>query len=153
MEPPAEGIRRYLRPEPRLRFGLLLGRTRAARACIDLSDGLADGVRQIAQESGVGAVIDALSLPIHPDSRRTVAGGPQPTHALDATVFDAIAGGEDYELLFTSPPKLGGRLNGVRRLVKDLPVTRIGQVTADRAIVLEINGRKEELPSGFQHFA
>jgi thiamine-monophosphate kinase len=157
MEPPGEGIRRYLRPEPRLRFGLLLGRNRAARACIDLSDGLADGVRQIAQESGVGAVIDAPSLPIHPDSRRPAAGGPQPTHAFeagfDATVLDAIAGGEDYELLFTSPPKLRGRLNGVRRLVNDLPVTRIGHVTADRAIVLEINGRKEELPGGFQHFA
>src|SRR5947199_10700677 len=35
---------RYLRPEPRVRLGLLLGRNRAASACVDLSDGLADGV-------------------------------------------------------------------------------------------------------------
>src|SRR5688500_19687064 len=40
-------VMRYLRPEPRTRFGLALSRNRAARACIDLSDGLADGVRQI----------------------------------------------------------------------------------------------------------
>ena len=36
-------------------FGLMLGRNRAARACIDLSDGLADGVRQIGEASGLGS--------------------------------------------------------------------------------------------------
>jgi thiamine-monophosphate kinase len=145
MEPLAEGVRRYLRPEPRLRFGVLLGRNRAARACIDLSDGLADGVRKIAHASGVGAVIDAHSVPIEPYSR-------QRTNLCDA-VFEALRGGEDYELLFTVPPKSRGRLNGVRRLVKDLPITKIGRATADRAIVLDIDGRMEQLPSGFQHFA
>ena len=49
-------IMRYRRPEPRTRFGLMLGRNRAARACIDLSDGLADGVRQIGNASGLGAI-------------------------------------------------------------------------------------------------
>ena len=146
MEPLAEGIRRYLRPEPRLRFGVLLGRNRAARACIDLSDGLADGVRQIVHASGVGAASMPTRVPTEPYSR-------QRTNLRDA-VFEALrGGGEDYELLFTVPPKSRGRLNGVRRLVKDLPITKIGRATADRAIVLEIDGRKEELPSGFQHFA
>ena len=32
---------RYLRPEPRLRAGLMLGQHKAATACIDLSDGIA----------------------------------------------------------------------------------------------------------------
>ena len=32
-------VERYLRPEPRVRAGLLLGRNRAATSCIDLSDG------------------------------------------------------------------------------------------------------------------
>jgi thiamine-monophosphate kinase len=141
MEPLAEGIRRYLRPEPRLRFGMLLGRNRAARACIDLSDGLADGVRQIAQASGVGAVIDAHALPIQPKRAK-----------MFEAISEAIGGGEDYELLFTVSPKLRGRLNGVRRLVKDLAITRIGRVTANRAVVLDMDGRIEELPSGFEHF-
>jgi hypothetical protein len=44
---------KFLRPEPRVRAGVLLGRNRAASACIDLSDGLADGLRQIAGASGV----------------------------------------------------------------------------------------------------
>ena len=42
----------------------------ARAACIDLSDGLADGVRQIGEASGVGAVIDADALPIEPGARR-----------------------------------------------------------------------------------
>ncbi|HXT32426.1 MAG TPA: thiamine-phosphate kinase, partial [Vicinamibacterales bacterium] len=46
---------RHRRPEPRVRVGALLGRNRAATACMDLSDGLADGVRQIAEASGTGA--------------------------------------------------------------------------------------------------
>ena len=37
-------VERYRRPEPRVRLGLLVGRNRAASACVDLSDGLADAV-------------------------------------------------------------------------------------------------------------
>lgn len=128
---------RYLRPEPRTRFGLLLGRNRAARACIDLSDGLADGIRQMGDASGLGAVIDAHALPIEPKS---------------VGLHDALSGGEDYELLFSVSPKLRRRLNGVLRLAKNLPVTRIGRLTADRAFVLDVSGKMEPLPAGFEHF-
>ena len=127
---------RYRRPEPRLRFGILLGRNRAARACVDLSDGLADGIRQIGEASGVGAVIDASAVPIE----------------CGATLPDALSGGEDYELLFAVSPKLRRRLEGVRRLTKDLAVTRIGRLTSDHAFLLERDGRTEKLPRGFAHF-
>jgi thiamine-monophosphate kinase len=128
--------RRYRRPEPRLRLGMLLGRNRAARACVDLSDGLADGIRQIGSASGVGAVIDAGAIPVEPD----------------ASLQDALSGGEDYELLFAVAPKLRRRLEGVRRLTKDVAVTRIGRLTADRRFLLERGGTTEELPRGFTHF-
>ena len=128
---------RYLRPEPRLRFGLMLGRNLAARACIDLSDGLADGVRQIGQASGLGAIIDAEALPIEEG----------------ATLHDALGGGEDYELLFAVSPRLRARLKSVRRLVKDLGVTRIGRLTSDRAMLVSRHGGTEALPAGFAHFA
>src|SRR5690606_25392128 len=55
----ADCVTRHRRPEPRTRLGRLLGRNRAASACMDLSDGLADAVRQIATASGTGARIDA----------------------------------------------------------------------------------------------
>ena len=104
-------VDRYRRPEPRTRFGLMLGRNRAARACIDLSDGLADGVRQIGEASGLGAVIDAGALPIEEG----------------ATLHDALGGGEDYELLFAVSPRMRSRLRHARRLVNDSAVTRIGR--------------------------
>jgi thiamine-monophosphate kinase len=127
---------RYRRPEPRLRFGVLLGRNRAARACIDLSDGLADGVRQLGRASGVGAVIDATALPIDKG----------------ATLEEALSGGEDYELLFASAPKLRRRLEGVCRHVKDVAVTRIGRTTREGTFLLEKGGKTETLPEGFAHF-
>ncbi len=51
-------------PAPRTRLGALLGRTKAARACMDLSDGLSDAARQIAEASGTGVTIDSALLPI-----------------------------------------------------------------------------------------
>jgi thiamine-monophosphate kinase len=129
-------VDRYRRPEPRLRFGLMLGRNRAARACIDLSDGLADGIRQIGEASGVGAIVDAAALPIEEGS----------------TLGDALGGGEDYELLFAVSPRMRSRLKHAERLAKGLAVTRIGRLTADRAMLLSRNGSTEALPSGFEHF-
>ena len=52
---------RYLRPQPRVRAGVVVGRNRAASSCMDLSDGLADAVRQVAEASGVGMNIDAAA--------------------------------------------------------------------------------------------
>jgi thiamine-monophosphate kinase len=129
-------VDKYRRPEPRTRFGIMLGRNRAARACIDLSDGLADGVRQLAVASGLGAVVDADAIPIEPGA------------ALD----DALSGGEDYELLFAAAPAMRSRLRHVQRLAKDLPVTRIGRLTADPALLLRRDGATAALPSGFVHF-
>ncbi|HUP39930.1 MAG TPA: AIR synthase-related protein, partial [Vicinamibacterales bacterium] len=130
-------VMKYLRPEPRTRFGLLLGRNRAARACIDLSDGLADGVRQIGEASGLGAIVEADELPIEKG----------------ATLRDALGGGEDYELLFAVSPRMRSRLRNARRLASDVTVTRIGRLTADRAMLLSRNGSIEELQDGFDHFA
>jgi thiamine-monophosphate kinase len=129
-------VERYRRPEPRTRFGTLLGRNRAARVCIDLSDGLADGVRQLAAASGLGAIVDAEAIPVEPG----------------ATLADALSGGEDYELLFASSRSLRSRLRNVQRLTKDVTVTRIGRLTADKTIGLMRGGVVEPLPSGFVHF-
>lgn len=130
-------VERYRRPEPRTRFGMTLGRNKAARACVDLSDGLADGIRQIGTASGVGAIVEADALPIEEG----------------ATLDDALCGGEDYELLFAVSPRMRPRLKNVRRLASGVTVTRIGRLTADRVMLLSRGGAVEELPPGFQHFA
>jgi thiamine-monophosphate kinase len=137
---------RYLRPTPRVRAGTLLGRNQAASSCMDLSDGLADGVRQIAEASGVGMEIDASALPISDEARRWHAVNGQ-----DATMA-SVSGGDDYELLFTVRRAHRGRLRAVQKLVGDVPITRIGTVTRDRRVVLRSHDGQRELPTGFEHF-
>jgi thiamine-monophosphate kinase len=145
-EDEAQCVGRYRVPVPRVRLGLLLGRNRAATACIDLSDGLADGARQIADASGTGIVVEADAVPVHPAARRYFAG-----KGLDPVVA-ALAGGDDYELLFTASPRRRGALAPVVRLTSGLAITRIGEVTADRAVTLRRDGTDEPLPEGYRHF-
>jgi len=141
--------RSFLYPEPRLALGVHLSRNRAASACMDLSDGLADGLRQIAEASGVGMVIDTTALPIAPETRAFFAD-----RALDA-VTQALTAGDDYELLFTVRPRTSRRLKEAARR-GGVPLTRIGRCTAERGIVLERAGLPpldaSALPRGFTHF-
>ena len=139
-------VERYLRPEPRVRAGILLGRNRAATSCMDLSDGLADAVRQVAEASDVGITIDAASIPLAEDVRQwhQENGG----NAIEA----AVSGGDDYELLFTSGAGKRGRLRLVRQQIGDLPITRIGVVTKTRDLLLRHADGLRELPRGYEHF-
>jgi thiamine-monophosphate kinase len=137
----------FLRPEPRLALGIHLARNRAASACMDLSDGLSDGLQQIAEASGVGMTIDAEALPIDAAARAVFsARGEDPIAA-------ALAGGDDYELLIAVRPRTQRRLaEAVRR--GGVPLTRIGRCTAERGITLrgaEAAGAGA-LPQGFTHF-
>ena len=139
-------VRRYCAPEPRVRLGALLGRNRAATACMDLSDGLADAVRQLARASGLGAIVDGAALPIPPAAREWFRrAGTDPVRA-------ATAGGDDYELLFAAPRRTGGRLATVIRQARGIAVTKIGELTAETELVLLNNGAREQLPDGFVHF-
>src|SRR5690606_10281139 len=130
-----------------VRAGLQLARNRAASACIDLSDGLAEGVRQLAAASGVGASVDAAAIPIDPAARAWfTARGNDPIEA-------ALAGGDDYELLFTVRPRLRGRLRAAFRHA-GVPLTPIGICTEAPAVVLRREGGADQpLPSGgYRHF-
>lgn len=136
---------RYLRPEPRMRLGALLGRNRAASACVDLSDGLADGARQIASASGVGMVIDGSLVPVESDARTW-----HEQHGRDA-LLEAITGGDDYELMFTCRPRLGGRFRTVARQC-GVSLTRVGVCTAGTDVLLDRGGQSEPMPRGYGHF-
>ncbi len=137
---------RYLRPQPRVRAGTILGRTRAASSCMDLSDGLADGVRQVADASGVGIALEASALPLDEGVREW--------HAREGgdPIETALIGGDDYELLFTVRPAHRGRFRDARRHFASLPVTRIGVITKDRALVVRDDTGSRPLPAGYEHF-
>jgi thiamine-monophosphate kinase len=142
----AECVARYRRPDARVRAGTVVGRNRAANACMDLSDGLADAVRQIAEASGVGATIEAESLPISGGARRIFE-----EHGEDPVLAGAT-GGDDYELLFAVTPRRRRAFEAAWRQARGLALSRIGFLTGDPAIRLVRNGREEPLPEGFVHF-
>ena len=149
--PDPDCVARHRRPEPRVRLGIAVGRARAATAAMDLSDGLADALKQVASASGVGVKIDADRLPIDPCAREWWASrGTDP-------VIAAVSGGDDYELLFAVAAKKGtggGALRSVARHVAEPPLTKIGVFTKDpRELVIVRGTREEALPEGFEHFA
>ena len=137
---------RYLRPQPRVRAGMLLGRNRAASSCMDVSDGLADCVRQVAEASGVGMALDGSAIPVPAEVREAQARrGRDP---LDP----ALSGGDDYELFFTVRPTHRGRLRMVCQQLGDLPITRIGVVTKGRELLVRDERGTRPLPEGYEHF-
>jgi thiamine-monophosphate kinase len=113
---------------------------------MDLSDGLADAVSQLAGASGTGATVETAALPIPDAARRWFESrGQDPIRA-------AVAGGDDYELLFSVSPRARGRLRTVIQQARGVPVTRIGELTATPAILLRRDGATESMPDGFSHF-
>ena len=136
----------YLFPSPRVRVGLLMSRTRAAAACMDLSDGLADAAHQMADASGVGVTIDAALLPIDPAARAFFEA-----RGLDP-VFEALTGGDDYELLLAVRPR-GHRRFAAAARHGGVPVTRVGRCTDAGAVVLQSGASgPRPLPQGYSHF-
>jgi thiamine-monophosphate kinase len=136
----------YLFPSPRVRVGLLMSRNRAAGACMDLSDGLADAAHQMAEASGVGLTIDAALLPIDPAARAFFE-----VRGRDA-VLEALTGGDDYELLLAVRPRAHRRFAAAARH-GDVPLTRVGRCTEARAVMLQSGGHEPRpLPQGYSHF-
>jgi thiamine-monophosphate kinase len=136
---------RYRQPAPRVRQGLLVARNKAASACMDLSDGLADAVTQVAAASGTGALIDAAALPVH-DAVRALWP--------DDAVRQSLFGGDDYELLFAVPRRRRRAFLAALGQGRHLPVTRIGRLTSDTEglRVAGPDGSTTPLPAGYEHF-
>jgi len=136
----------FLAPQPRVRLGTLLGRNRAASSCVDLSDGLADGLHQLADASGVGLEVDGAAVPVTSDARSWFeARGLDPVTA-------AITGGDDYELLFTVRPNGRSRFETARRQARGLQLTKIGTVRREPGVSIVRGGIAGPAPSGYVHF-
>jgi len=129
---------RHFFPEPRIELGRMLRERGIASAMIDTSDGLSTDLAHICDESGVGAEVEAEVIP-----RASVGRS-----AREVDLALALHGGEDYELLFTSPtkrhvPRIGG-----------VPITQIGHIMRGRKVVLRDRGGVcyELKPQGWEHF-
>ncbi len=133
-------------PQPRVALGVAL--RGLASAAIDLSDGLMGDLGHVLQRSGVAAVVDVDALP-----RSAVLAAQAP--ALQHLCL--LAGGDDYELLFTAPAHHREAVQAAARNA-GVAVTRVGSVlAADAATPLRVvdgQGRPVATPwRGFDHFA
>ena len=116
---PLGGWRHKPEPQPRLAFGRrLIGK---ATACMDISDGLSLDLRRLCVASNVAASLDFVP------------------RLEGATIEQALHDGEDYELLFTAPPKT--RVPGIA----------IGVITKGKPGKIVYQGKP--LPAlGYDHF-
>jgi thiamine-monophosphate kinase len=118
-------LNRHRHPTARLAEGQWLNTARLATAAIDLSDGLSGDLRHICEESGVGAELDLGTLPISPACRAYAE------RSRLEPVQLALAGGEDYELLFTVSAKNQARLERQAR-TEGYRITCIGRIRPRR---------------------
>jgi len=128
--------------EPRLLAGRALTKMRDVGACIDISDGLAADLAHVCRASRVRARIEPARVP----TPRGFATACQ-REGRDPLSL-ALAGGEDYELLFTARGPLARETELRRRL--GVRVTQIGVIEAGAPRVLGLP-RALATP-GFRHF-
>jgi thiamine-monophosphate kinase len=125
----ATQARRHLTFKPRLAEGQWLARHKFASSLMDLSDGLGADLPRLARASGTSFRLDSAAIPRAPG----------------ATLAQALNDGEDYELLFTTPPARAKMLKN--KWPFSTPVRSIG--------VLEPLGAESRGPvfaHGFDHF-
>jgi thiamine-monophosphate kinase len=126
---------RFARPSARLREAVWLAR-HGASAMIDVSDGLASELRHLASAS-------AVEVRVHLDR---VPRGP------GISLDDAMTGGEEYELLFSS-----GQVVDVDQFARQFgtPVTEIGDIrpSGHGVVVALRDGTRVDLAHGHDHYS
>lgn len=131
------------KPSPRVELGLRLRELKLAKAAIDVSDGLLADLAHIAERSHLAAKVGEALLPGLP-------AGADPQLARQAQ----LAGGDDYELLFSAAPGKRVEIDELA-LTLDLPLTRIGRMSDGHGVhLLDQNGQERTVTTkGFDHFA
>ena len=138
---------RMERPTPRIELGLAL--RGVANAAIDVSDGLLGDLGHILQRSQVGAVIETAWV----QDSAAISDAMQSV-AFNKRLDFALAGGDDYELLFTAPPDQADEVLDAGEQC-GVSITCIGRITPVSGVqVLDLQG----LPmsrrfASFDHFA
>ena len=140
--------RKHLDPFPRVREGLALADAGIPTAMIDVSDGLLADLGHILELSRVGARIDLNRVPLSESFLgHTFDPGEDP-------YLLPLAGGEDYELLFTAPP---AKLDAAGELLTRLGMrlSMVGEITADSGLNVVATDGSPYLPamSGYDHFS
>jgi len=149
-DPLSGPILRHLDPPARIAMGKRLAGV--ATAMMDLSDGIMSDLGRLLEESGgLGAEIETDKLPLSPAFRehfgiKAEVGG--------RALWAALAGGEDYELIFTAPAADESRLMKIGA-DEGLGITRIGVAKPEPGVrLMDSAGHEVVAPAaGFEHFS
>lgn len=135
-QPPAISVaRRFARPEPRIGPGIWLAE-HGATAMIDVSDGLGADARHLAAASQVGIELQLQQVPCVPG----------------ADALDAVASGEEYELLAALPESFDEPQARAFQERFSLRLTRVGRCVPAPGLRLLDRGIPVVAPHGFDHF-
>ncbi len=128
-------------PTPRIEAGRAL--RGIAHAAIDISDGLLADLMHILSASGMGADLQAQSIPLS-ETVRKQAGG----------LLLALSAGDDYELVFTLPESTEADMLCQMADI-GVSVTQIGQISAHPGLRI-FDGAGQPMPiarTGYNHFS
>lgn len=139
----AYSVSRLERPMARLALGMRL--LDLANSAIDISDGVLADLGHICERSHLGARLELSAIP----ASSAMAGQPEAIR-----IECQLAGGDDYELCFTSPLSMR---SAIAALSGDLglALTRVGvMIEGEGVLAMDADGRPvaTEKP-GYDHFA
>ncbi len=138
---------KHLSPYPRIKEGISIAENRLASAMIDISDGLLIDLRRILTLSKLGATIYIPQLPLSKEFKQYQ--GKLKHNKIDF----ALKGGEDYELLFTSPQNKEKELLKLGQTL-GVPINKIGEVnSSEELVILDQNHKSYPIDDqGYDHF-
>lgn len=141
-------VNRHLDPEPRSALGAALAEVGLVTAMIDISDGLAADLGHILTASNVAGQVNIDLLPLSVEFREAV-----PRDDTDYLPL-ALAGGEDYELLFTLAEASLEEVRGIAAAA-GTTITPVGRITAGSGLFLADSAGNcyETVSGGYDHFA
>ena len=167
------GVRRsacitaYRTPPLRLTVASALGAAEAATSMIDVSDGLVQDLAHVCRASDVTACLDVDAVPIASALASAAKYTPIATRASPErrartrtseslltreALSYALAGGDDYELVFTSPARVSERRIVALCARHGCRATRIGKMSRRSAHdVVDTGGRRLDV-AGYDHY-
>jgi thiamine-monophosphate kinase len=127
-------------PQPRVALGIAL--RGIASSAIDVSDGLLGDLGHILQRSGVGATVEVDRVP-----RSAVLAAQAPELQRECT----LAGGDDYELVFTAPRAQAEAVQSAAHR-SGTAVTRIGRIQDAASGLQLVDAQGRAVPNRFASF-
>jgi len=140
-------IGKHNKPIPRVSEGRFLSQYKEVHAMMDVSDGIFSDIHRIMKLSGVGARIYCDKIPVSNELISICKD-----NCWDINSF-SVAGGEDYELLFTVDRDFFPILQKKYQDAFHTELVAFGEIVQDKQKVMYFDGDEEiDIKSGFKHF-